>query len=101
MAKQKINAQSDANLLYLLTYVLLWLTGILVYITEGQKDKRAKFHALQAIFLGVVVTILGYIPIIRILALVLWIYGIYIGIRAYQGTDISIPVLGDYAKKYS
>lgn len=93
--------QDDTNLVYLLTYILLWITGILVYITEGQRNKRAKFHALQAIFLGIVVTVIGYVPIIRILALVLWIYGIYIGIRAYQGADISIPVLGDFAKKYS
>ena len=89
------------NILYILNYFLLWLSGLLVYVTEGQKSKRAKFHALQAIFLGIVITILAYFPIINLVALLLWIYGLYVGVKAYEGEDISMPVLGDYAKRYS
>lgn len=102
MAKNAAKKQPEArNILYLLTYFLVWLSGLVVYVTEGQKSRRAKFHALQAIFLGVIITILALIPFINLIALLLWIYGLYVGVKAYEGSDVSMPVLGDYAKSYS
>lgn len=91
------------RLVYIFAYILTWLSGIIVYVTEGQHDKRAKFHALQAIFLGIIIFIVYLIPLpfFYILAILLWIYGIYVGVKAYDGKDVMIPVLGDYAKKYS
>jgi len=100
MASKK-PAPEGKRIIYVLTYFLVWLSGIVVYVTEGQRDKRLKFHALQAIFLGVIIFILGYIPYINILALLLWLYGLYIGVKAYDGVDVVVPVLGDYAKRYS
>ena len=105
MAKQTNTTTTDSkNLVYILAYVLLILTGLLVYITEGQKNKRAKFHALQAIFLGIIIIVLGFfwfIPFVDLIDVILWLYGIYVGVIAYDGTDVSMPVLGDYAKQYS
>ncbi len=102
MASKKQNTgKSDKRVFYLFAYVLAFLSGIAVYVTEGQRNSRAKFHALQAILLGIVIFILAYIPYINILALILWLYGLYIGLRAYEGTDVEIPGLGEYARKYS
>ena len=94
------------NIIYLFTYLLTWITGIIVYVTEGQRSERVKFHALQAIFLGVIAIIVyvifSPIPYLgSVLAFLLWLYGMYIGYQAYRGTDVSIPVIGDYARKYS
>ncbi len=94
------------NIIYLFTYLLAWITGIIVYVTEGQRSERIKFHALQAIFLGVIAMIVGiaFSPIHylgSVLVFLLWLYGMYIGYEAYRGTDVSIPVIGDYARKYS
>jgi uncharacterized membrane protein len=100
-------AKSDTNILYIFAYFLGWLSGIVVYITEGQKNKRMKFHAVQAILYGVVVTIVWFIIgwalffVAWIIILLAWLYGLYIGYMAYQGTDMSIPVIGDFAKQYS
>jgi uncharacterized membrane protein len=94
---------SDESILYLVTYLLTWLTGILIFITAGQKNKRLKFHAVQAIIVGIIIFILGWIPFIGwLIAVVLWLYGMYVGYQAgYQGKDILMPVIGDFAKKYS
>ncbi|MGC9076687.1 MAG: DUF4870 domain-containing protein [Conexivisphaera sp.] len=94
------------NIIYLLTYLLTWITGMIVYVTEGQRSERVKFHTLQAIFLGVIAMILGVVlsPIHylgSVLILLIWLYGMYIGYEAYRGTDVSVPVIGDYARKYS
>lgn len=94
---------SDESILYLVTYLLTWLTGILIYITAGQKNKRLKFHAVQAILVGIVIFVLGWIPIIGwIIAILLWLYGMYVGYEGgYQGKDIEVPVIGPFARKYS
>lgn len=94
------------NVIYLFTYLLTWITGIIVYVTEGQRSERVKFHALQAIFLGVIAMIVAIIfspiPYLgSVLFFLLWLYGMYIGYQAYRGTDVSIPVIGDYARRYS
>ena len=97
----KSGRQGKNEILCIVTYLLLWLTGILVYITEGQRSKRMKFHALQAIFLGIVVFVISFIPIIRILGLLLWLYGLYVGVMGYNNKDIEMPLIGKYARQYS
>ncbi|MDE1866044.1 MAG: hypothetical protein KGH94_05415 [Candidatus Micrarchaeota archaeon] len=94
---------SGGQLIYLITYLLTWLTGIIVFVTEGQKNKRAKFHAIQAILLGVVIFILAWIPFVGwLIGVLLWLYGLYIGYQAgYQGKDIEFPVIGGFAKSSS
>ncbi len=99
MAKQN---KKGNGLVYIFTYLLTWLSGIIVFITVGQNDGRAKFHALQAIFLGVVLFVIGWIPIIGwAIGILGWLYGLYIGFMAYQGDDCEIPVIGAYARQYS
>ncbi len=98
--------KEKGNIMYIFTYILTWISGIIVYITEGQNNKRLKFHTLQAIFLGVTAMILDlilfFIPYLGpLLFFLIWVYGMYIAVKAYNGEDIKAPVLGDYAAKYS
>ena len=100
-------SKKENGLVYIFSYLLTWLSGLIVFITVGQHDKRAKFHALQAIFLGVVMFILGWVAGFvfafgaSILVFLLWIYGLYVGYLAYNGKDTDMPIIGDFARKYS
>ncbi len=98
--------KEKGNIIYIVTYILTWLTGLIIYLTEGQKNNRVKFHALQAIFLGVTAIVLDmilfFVPYLGpLLAFLIWVYGMYLAVKAYNGEDIKAPVLGDYAAKYS
>lgn len=106
MENEKVLEKEKNNIWYIITYILTWLSGIIVFVTEGQKDKRLKFHSLQAIFLGIVGTVLDFllffIPFLGpFLLFLVWLYGMYIGFKAYNGVDVKVPVLGDYAAKYA
>ena len=74
-----------------------------MFVTVGQTNARMKFHALQAIIVGIVGFILGFIPFIGgLFAFLIWIYGLYVGYRAYEyNEDVSMPVIGDFAKQNS
>ncbi|MCL5016651.1 MAG: hypothetical protein M1441_00730 [Candidatus Parvarchaeota archaeon] len=98
--------KNKGDIIYIFTYLLSWLSGIIVFVTKGQDDKRMKFHSLQAIFLGIIAIVLEFvlffIPSLgSVLAFLIWLYGMYIAVKAYEGEDIKVPVIADYAAKYS
>ena len=99
-------SKSSRNLILCIgTYFFLWLSGIIVYLFSNNKeDKYLKFHALQAILLGIVITIidwLTFIPGVFLLAIILWLYGLYAGYKVYEGEDIEMPIIGKFAKEHS
>jgi uncharacterized membrane protein len=106
MPKTKTAKKPEKDALYIFTYLLTIVSGLIVFVTVAQKSTRAKFHAIQAILLGVVMIIVGIVggiifaPAAGLLNFLIWLYGIYIGYRAYEGEDIEVPVLGDFAKQY-
>lgn len=98
--------KEEQNSTYILTYLFSWLSGLVVYFTAAKKNTRMKKHAIQAMLLGLIAIIvsivLGIIPILSsFIILIIWIYGIYVGIKAYSGTDVSIPGLTQYAEKHA
>jgi uncharacterized membrane protein len=105
------------NVASALCYVLTFITGILFLVIEPySKNRVVRFHAFQAIFLGVgmivvnialsiVAIVLAMIhlgvltlifPLIYLGELVLLIYMIF---AAYQGKTIVLPIIGPLAQK--
>ena len=107
------SAENELKLLFIVSYFLLWLSGLVVYLVYGRTSKRIRFHAVQAVLYGIVFTVLEVIfavvgPFVGLLSalfalvlLVLWLYGLYVGYRAMEGEDIKITTIGDLAERYS
>ncbi len=110
----------DANLAALLSYLFGWVGGLIFYLIE--KDSRfVRFHAMQSILLNVavVVVVIALMIINTIIAFIsgtlaflfglLWIvimlaiFGIAIlcMIKAFQGQEFKLPVIGDMAAKFA
>jgi len=85
-----------------LSYVLGWLTGIVILLLE--KDPFVRFHAMQSIITFGILTILAIVPVVglilsplvMIVGFVLWLVLIF---KAYQGEEFKLPVIGNFAKK--
>jgi len=85
-----------------LSYVLGWLTGIVILLLE--KDPFVRFHAMQSVVTFGILTILAMVPfvgwvlspLVMIVSFVLWLVLIF---KAYQGEEFKLPVIGDFAKK--
>jgi len=95
----------DDNTLAFVAYILCWLTGLIVFLIakDNAKDvKFVKFHAMQAILLGVATFVLSITIIGIFLAPLIWLYGLYIGfVYAYKGQKYYAPVIGEYAERFS
>ena len=100
MAETKIGLPKNTTAA--LSYVLGWLTGIVVLLLE--KDPFVRFHAMQSIITFGILTILAMVPfvgwvlspLVMIVSFVLWLVLIF---KAYQGEEFKLPVIGDFAKK--
>lgn len=118
----------DENLAALLSYIATWVSGLVFFLIE--KDSRlVRFHAMQAILLGaaatvgaivlwilwaIVTVILAQIADILgtlaglIIGLVIFVFylAVLVGwvlclIKSYQGQFYKLPVLGNFAEKFS
>jgi uncharacterized membrane protein len=113
--EKKSSTGLDSNIGGLLSYVLGWITGLILFLIE-EKDEFVRFHAMQSIiFFGaitvvmIVFGILELIPYIGILFVILtslvglfaFVMWIILMVKAYQGERFKLPIAGDLAEKYS
>jgi uncharacterized membrane protein len=118
----------DENIAALLSYVFGWVSGLIFFLIE--KDSRlVRFHAMQSILLNVCIAILGIV--IWIITFILIIIGAAVGdvvgmifsllatliwvvfsialliawimclIKAFQSQYFKLPVIGNFAEKFS
>lgn len=127
-ALAKSSTGLDENLAAPLSYVATWLSGLVFFLME--KDSRlVRFHAMQAILLGAAATVGGivlwvlWVVVTLILAQIADVLGTLAGlvlglvigvyylaifvawvlclIKSYQGQYYKLPVLGNFAEKFS
>ena len=118
----------DENVAALLSYIFGWVSGLIFFLIE--KDSRlVRFHAMQSILLNVAAAILGIVLwfvwvfgvlifaainetlasliglVLGLLLFVFWI-GMLIAlimclIKAFQKQYFKLPVIGNFAEKFS
>ena len=118
----------DENVAALLSYVFTWLSGLVFFLIE-KESRLVRFHAMQALLLGASAIILGIVlwvawVILLIIAtqisdvltmllnlvFMLLMAAFYIGlliawvlcmIKAYGRQYFKLPLLGNFAEKFS
>ena len=93
----------------ILAYLLGWVTG-LIFLFVGKDDPDVKWNAANSLVffggLSIVITVLGFIPIVGLLTLPLllvgFIYWIIFLVQGLQGNGERIPApgLGGFLNKY-
>lgn len=118
----------DENVAALLSYVFTWLSGLIFFLIE-KESRLVRFHAMQALLLGgsaIVIGIVLWVVWVVLLIIVaqisdvltmllnlvfgLLMLAFYIGlliawvmcmIKAYGKQFFKLPVLGNFAEKFS
>jgi uncharacterized membrane protein len=118
----------DENVAALLSYIFTVITGLVFFLIE-KSSRLVRFHAMQAILLGAVwivlligLSIVSFVltlivgqfsgVLATLISLVLWLLyfvvwvALVIGwifclIKAYQGQYFKLPVIGNFAEKFS
>jgi uncharacterized membrane protein len=86
---------SDDKLWALLAYILSPLVPIIILVMEDKKNRPfIKAHNVQALILGVIAVITSSFCI----GILVWFYMIYLGIQAYNGKTVEVPVITNFVK---
>jgi uncharacterized membrane protein len=119
-AKTATNSNSTENGLAAVAYILTWITGLIILLTAKKEEKFKRWHAIQAIGLGVAQTVFyvifnivlvggvytagasGYalwsiLSMLVNLAIIASI--IVMAITAYQGKKVRLPIIAGIADK--
>jgi len=118
----------DENVAALLAYVFNWLSGLIFFIIE-KSSRLVRFHAMQSILLSAAAIVIFFVLwfmwvfladvfaqvsddlawlvglVLGLLIFVFWV-GLIIAwvmclIKAYQGQYFKLPVIGNFAEKFS
>lgn len=94
----------DDKLWALLSYIFSPIVPIIVLLMDEKKARPfIKFHAVQALILGllmdVLYLVLGWVFVGLCLGLVVYVYMIVVGVKAYGGETMTVPVVTDMIKK--
>ena len=97
----------DVNIAGALSYFVI--IGIIWLILEPyNKNRFIRFHAFQALSLGVVSIgvnmVLGMIPILGWIIIPFFSLGVFVlavvcAVKAFQNEKFKLPVIGDFAEK--
>ena len=127
-APGKSSTGLDENVAALLSYIFGWVSGLIFFLIE--KDSRlVRFHAMQSllfnVLVGVIFTVLWVVlfvfwliaaqisgaltGLLTILSTLIWVVlgiAVLIGwifclIKAFQGQYFKLPVIGNFAEKFS
>ena len=86
---------SDDKLWALLTYVFTPLVPIIILLMEDKKNRPfLKAHNAQALILGIIAVITSSFCV----GILVWFYMIYLGIQAYNGKTVEVPVITNLCK---
>jgi uncharacterized protein len=104
MSDQTNEVTSNDKLWALLAYILTPLVPIIILFLEDKKNRPfIKAHNAQALALGVISVLvgvlLGWTVVLACVPLLIFIYCIYLGIQAYNGKYVEIPVITNFVKK--
>ena len=127
-APGKSSTGLDENIAALLSYIFGWVSGLIFFLIE--KDSRlVRFHAMQSLLLNVLAAVLGIViwvltviillvssqvsgvisTVVSLLATLFWIVfcvGLLIAVimclvKAFQGQYFKLPIIGNFAEKFS
>ena len=103
---QQIESTSDDRLWAMLCYILTPIVPIIIMFMDDKKNRPfIKAHYMQALILGLVIIVLGIIITVvtfglgSCITILLWIYPIYLGIKAYRGETFDIPVISNFVRQ--
>jgi uncharacterized membrane protein len=101
-------AQADQNRLLAALAYPIGIIALVIIFTDMKKDAFLRHHGWTALFWGLGwIVIFFAVSILPFLWMLEWILrlgwfalSIYYAIQAYNGKEVNIPVVSDFAKKY-
>ena len=93
-----MESNNDDRLWAALSYLpVVWpIVAIVMLVWEEKKNRPyIKYHAIQSLATGAAAFLLSFLCI----GFLVYLYMFYLAYLAYQGQDVTVPVITDFIKK--
>jgi uncharacterized membrane protein len=107
-------ASSDTNKLLAALAYPIWIVALVIVLTDMKKNPFMRHHGWTALFWGlawvvifiglnIIINVVGFLAFLSggLLQLAWFILSLYFAFQAYNGKEVTIPVVSDFAKKYA
>jgi uncharacterized membrane protein len=107
-------ASADSNKLLAALAYPIWIVALIIIFTDMKKNAFMRHHGWTALFWGIawviifigvniITNIVGFLGFLGggLLQLLWFIGSLYYAFQAYNGKENNIPVVSDFAKRYS
>ncbi|MDX1662843.1 MAG: hypothetical protein R3272_03555 [Candidatus Promineifilaceae bacterium] len=86
---------NDDKLWALLSYIFTPLVPVIALLLEDKKARPfIRYNAWVSLILGILFVITSYFCV----GIIFWIYAVYLGIKAYNGEWVEVPVVSDFVR---
>jgi uncharacterized protein len=101
MTQQPINSDitSDDKLWALLSWIFWPVAAVMLFMEDKKNRPFIKYNAVNSLALSVIAWGSSIIGIGLCLGPLAFIYPVVLGIQAYQGKLVTLPMLTDFVKK--
>ena len=101
MTQQPINSDitSDDKLWALLSWIFWPVAAVMLFMEDKKNRPFIKYNAVNSLALSVIAWGSSIIGIGLCLGPLAFIYSVVLGIQAYQGKLVTLPMLTDFVKK--
>lgn len=89
--------EESNKILALIAFLIGWLGIIFAFLDQGKNDPWLRFMAWQAFFLGLVSIVLSMVTF-GIAWIIIFIFQIMYGLKAYKGEYFEVPLIAGMAK---
>ena len=95
-----VDISDDDKLWSLLSWIFAPIISIIVLLLEDKKNRPfIKYNGMQSLVVGAVSVLVSFTGVGCIVSLALLVYQIYLGIQAYNGATVTVPLVTDFCKK--
>lgn len=90
----------DDRMMALLSYIFPIIVPLIILLSDGRKNRPLqKLHAIQSLTMSGISLISSIVLIGFCLSPIIYIWGIVVGVKVYQGGEMPIPFVSDFVKK--
>ncbi|MEN6434232.1 MAG: hypothetical protein ABFD14_04435 [Anaerolineaceae bacterium] len=90
----------DDKMMALLSYIFPLIVPLIILLSDNRKNRPVqRLHGVQSLTLTVISVIVSITVIGACLSPVIYIWGIVVGVNAYQGKQMDIPFVSNFVKK--
>ncbi|MEM3791553.1 MAG: hypothetical protein QXL16_02390 [Candidatus Micrarchaeaceae archaeon] len=88
------------NFVFIFIYLIPIISPLIALLVADEIGMKRDiiFHSIQAIIISTIILIFLSFPLLWVISILIWVFGIYVGYKSAIGEDLEIPVISKFSR---